>query len=712
VSRATGSRSHKVSGLRLIEVLSLSAVAGDVPAAASLMLRQLCAGLALAVTAFVAGRTLLGWMASGGSLRREATEPRPAARPGPGVVPGGRLATAVLATTLGLVVVAHAGLLLGLAGLLEPAPVLLVLAGIHLASLPGWRSLVQMARALSRPAGDLDGRAGEAQPGGEPGPGPGPRPWPAPRRLVALAAAAAGALPFALLTLYPPTAFDATLYHLPYARAFVAAGAMPFLPDLRIPIFPQLMETLFALLLLAAGELATQTVALLATLLTAALVLAWGRRFSPAAGWIAAATYAGSPVVVYLAGTAYVEPGLVLFATAALYATACWLDGAGPRWLTLAAVFAGAAADTKYLGLFILGLVALAAVAATPPGPPETAAARWRRLATVAVAGGLVIAPWYGRIVAATGNPVFPFLPGVFGLSPWNPLGFHPVADLREHPGAIVLGLLRLPWDAVVARSRLGGSPPYSPIILLGLPALLVGAVYRRRVRVLLLTAAAYAVLVLAMLPDARYLLVALPLVCLALGDSLATALAALARRASRTSRRRQAEPAARVAAAILALAIFLPGWCYAVYRLGRQGPLPATPAERDAYLARALPVYPALRYLDQACGGSYTLYAIHAENMTYFAAGRFLGDWTGPASYTRVLPADGDARLLFGRLRMLGADHLLTVEGDPALPPIFGPAFDGFFQPVYADGRARLFALRGARCGPSSGRQPAGGPH
>jgi hypothetical protein len=707
---------------------SLPALAREVLAAAGLLLRQLCAGLTLAVTAYAAGRTLLGLAGAtepgpgvGAGTGQEpgagsvaADSGSPAGPPPPGLAVGGGLEMAALATTLGLVAVASLGLLLGLAGLLEPLPVLLVLAAIHLASLPVWRSwlsriawrsrlslpsMPQVLRRFPGPAGRCrDGRevAGEA----------GARQ----RRLAWLAAGTGVLLPMALLTLYPPTAFDATLYHLPYARAFAASGSLPFLTDLRVPIFPQLMEMLFALMLLFAGELATQAVALLATMLTVALVLVWGRRFSSAAGWIAAAAYAGSPLVVYLAGTAYVEPGLVLFATAAFYSVARWLEGparavgqAAPAgrasgadgWLTLAAVFGGAAADTKYLGLFVLGLVALAAVTASPPGAPVP---RWRRLARVAVAGGIVIAPWYGRIVAATGNPVFPFLPGIFGSSPWNPLGFDSTTGLRAHLADLAVGLLRLPWDAVFARSRLGGSPPYSPIFLLALPALLAGAVFRRRARLLLATAAAYAVIVLALRPDARYLLVALPLVCVALGDSLAAGLDGWARW------RRGDERWLAAAGAVLALAIFLPGWCYAAYRIDRQGPLPVTLAEREAFLARSLPVYPSLRYLDHACGGSYTVYAVHAENMAYFASGRFLGDWTGPAAYRRILPANGDARLLFERLRAIGADHLLTVEGDPALPPLFSASFDGLFRLVYADGRARLFALRGTSCGAARG--------
>jgi 4-amino-4-deoxy-L-arabinose transferase-like glycosyltransferase len=689
---------------------SLDSLASGVLAAASLLLRQLLAGAVLTVTACVAGRTLLGWLGvveAGNRRAGTASEPRPR------VDPGGAGETAAVAISLGLVVVAEVGLLLGLSGLLKPGAILLAVLGIHLASLPAWRSLL---RGLGGLAGRLGGRA---EGGGEAA---------ARRRgrrhlLWLVGGAAAALLPTALLTLYPPTAFDATLYHLPFARAFASSGALvPFLPDLRMPAFPQLVETLFAMLLLFGGNLATQAVSLLATMLTVALLLVWGRRASPAAGWIAAAAYAGSPLVIYLAGTAYVEPSLVLFATAAFYAVSRWREGAGSGWLTLAAIFAGAAADTKYLGLFVVGLVAVAAVAAAPPGPRVS---RWRRLGGVALAFGIVAAPWYGRIVAATGNPVFPYLPRLFGSSPWAPPIRHGF-DLPALAAGVAVRLLRLPWDAVFARSRLGGYPPYSPVFLLTLPALLAGALARRRVRALLLAAAAYTVLILALLPDARYLLVVLPLVCLAVGDSLAWSLAWLASRlplAFPASHRPlpSSAPLSGLAdgrppgqgwvdarAALLALAIFLPGWGYSLFSLYRLGPVPVTPAEREAFLARKLPMFSSIRYLDRVCGNAYTLYAIHAENMVYLAAGRFLGDLTGPAAYRLVVPADGDAELLYRRLRSLGADHLLTVEGDPALPPIFTAAFDRLFRLVYADGRARLFALRGTSCGSISRPGPS----
>ncbi len=42
--------------------------------------------------------------------------------------------------------------------------------------------------------------------------------------------------------------------------------------------------------------------------------------------------------------------------------------------------------------------------------------------------------------------------------------------------------------------------------------------------------------------------------------------------------------------------------------------------------------------YLNRTLGSRYTVWAVHAENLSYYARGRFLGDWAGPAGFARVL--------------------------------------------------------------------------
>jgi 4-amino-4-deoxy-L-arabinose transferase-like glycosyltransferase len=562
---------------------------------------------------------------------------------------------------LGLAGLAHLGFVLGLAGRLRPAPVLLVVAGIHLLGFRvgprrlSWLGWLGWLRWLAtEPLRRL--------------------------RVRPMLLAAVAVLPLALLPLYPPTAFDATLYHLPFARGFVASGGLPFLADLRFPVFPQVNEMLFAEVLLFApdvSDIAVHGVPWLMTMLTAALLWSWARDSfsSAAAGGLAAAIYLGNPIVVYLAGIGYVDAGLTLFVTSALYALRRFRSSGERRWLVLAAVFAATAADTKYLGLFFVGVIGLTVLCGRPPGPGRVR----RALLFVAVAAA-VLAPWYGRIYAWTGNPLFPYFPRVFGSSPWAPIRFR--SFLTRPLGSRGIDLVRLPWDLVFERGRYNGQPPYSPLYLAVLVPALVAAFKDPRQRRFLGLAAVYAFACLGLPPDARYLLPAVPLVSL----SAAGALLALPGRSPRRS---------RLLTAGLCAGCFLPGWLYALYRLHHLGPPPLTPAGREAYLARQQPCYPAVASLNRTLGSGYTVWALHAENLSYYAQGRFLGDWVGPAKFDRVLANPRGPRDLHDRLRRLKAGYLL-IPSSVHLPPLpEDSSGQHWFQPVYADSAARVYRLR-----------------
>ncbi len=739
-------------------------------ATALFLLVHALAFAALAVTAYVAGSALL-------------IAARLAARAGgPAVlgmaVPGDGVEMAAMALPLGFLAVGQVGLLLGLLGWLRPAPAAAALVAVHALAWRGWRLLAGQARSVWRRARKAmrARRAGAA---------------------LAAAALALAATPYVLLSLYPPTAFDATLYHLLYARQFAATGGLPFLRNLRYPIFPQLQEVASALVMLFADDVAAQGVTLLATFGTALLLLAWGSRGAGpqrSAGGLAAAAFLGCPIVAALAGTAYVEPAMVWFGTAALYSFWRWrhdrvAEGAqgaggaggaeaggargahlGQRWLVLAGVLAGGAAAVKYLGLAFVAAVAGGA-AALPAGRAGLLV-RCRRLLLVGAAAAAFIAPWYLRIAAATGNPLFPYFPDVFGNSPWVAHEFPGLTGLQAGAGRVLTALVRLPWDMVVARQRLGGHPPYSPFFLLLLPLLVVAAWRRQRIRWLLLLAAGYAVLVLALLPEARYLLPLAPLLALAVGETAASAGRAgtgVAGALGSTEgpgqpgapgglddsrdhgglgdrgnpgfsgssgvpgagnpgasdgpgrseisgpgnprdpgghRRHGGRRPPRLVAA-MGLLLFLPGWLYAGYRVARFGPLPVTAGAREGFLRRELPVYPAIRFLNRAAARPYTVYALHAENMAYFAAGDFLGDWSGPAAFGAVVPADGDPARLVRNLRRLGAGYLLLVTGKTSPVDAGGPAFQRLFRRVYADCNAEVFVLAGAPAASSPAAPP-----
>src|SRR4051812_8455708 len=277
---------------------------------------------------------LLGLAATAWVLGRGATRAL-------GVASSGRLEKWLVSTVLGLALVSYLLFFLGLAGRLQTVPVLLAAALVHVLGTSIWRETWN------------DLRAGGLRPA-----------WVAILFLVVL--------PFALPALYPPSGFDGTLYHLPYARAFVETGGLPYLADRRFPVFPQANEILFAAVMLFGRDVAAQGVQLFATLLTAALLFLWARRSFPGlrmAGALAAAIFLGHPLVSYLAGTAYIEPGLTLFVTRGLFAVSRWRETGDRRWLIPAAVLAATAADVKYLGLYFLGAAALLVVFAAPARP-------------------------------------------------------------------------------------------------------------------------------------------------------------------------------------------------------------------------------------------------------------------------------------------------------------------------------------------------------
>ncbi|HXU46529.1 MAG TPA: glycosyltransferase family 39 protein [Thermoanaerobaculia bacterium] len=561
-----------------------------------------------------------------------------------------RWVEAGLDLALGLALLSALGFWLGLAGCLRMGALVLgaaLLAGLLFLIRP--RASPRNGRGQGVPAG--------SSALGEPG-------W-----RLALPILALVALPLAVLALYPPTAFDPTLYHLPYARAFVATGGLPYLPDLRFPVFPQASEVLFAEAMLLANDRAAQLLSLVATLATAGILFSWARRaWGAEAGALAAGLFLGGPIVAYLSGTAYTEPLLVLFTAATFACLDRYLADEDPRRLAFAGFLAGTAAAVKYLGLFAVGAALLVAVSRGNLG------ARIRRSGLACAFAALAVAPWYARNAVYTGNPIFPLWQRAFGADGWkSPIDYAPM------PGdsfARLADLAAIPWTLSVDRGVVGRMPPWSPAIWIACVVALAATRRDVRVRRLLAAAAAYLAAFLVLPIDARYLLPILPLLAVAGAGSLA-----------RLFDRRRPTLALALAVALL------PGWLWSLYDLHRLGPLPTDGTSRERFLAARLPAYAALRDLERRGGASASVYAFYAENHAYYAPGRFQGDWSGPASFDAVLSAAGSGDGLADALERLGADHLLTVVAhEPPLPR--DSSFDRRFRRVYDDGRARVWQV------------------
>ena len=456
------------------------------------------------------------------------------------------------------------------------------------------------------------------------------------RQLTRGSAVALGTLPLFFLALYPPLAFDETLYHLPFVRAIARSGAIRFLAEHRFPVFPQLQELLCVPPFLMAGDTATHLVALAEVLILTGLMIAWPRQ--RLTGFLVAALVLGNPIVIQMATITYTEAALMLFVAAGFYC----LD----RNPIAAGFLLGTACSVKYLGCYFAaaGFAYLLLFGAN----------RRRTIPLFLGALAAAVLPMYGRIVALTGNPFFPFLPSLFGASPWM---------LPATPRTA--NVLRLFWDITFARERVNFQPPYSPLFAVAMLITFIAAIRDRRATFLAAVCIGYIAIFTFLPQDSRYLLPLLPLVAMAAASAVAPML----------------RKKAIVALSLLAVA---PGIAYAGYRFVRQGPLPLTSAQRRQYLEVHIPEYRALEHR-----GPGRIYVCGAEQLKYFGGDDLLGDVAGPFAYDTIMGKDFPGRLTRFHIRYLLVSRAHCPVAWQRLPS------PPRFELVYADDGATLWQVQ-----------------
>ncbi|MEM8963014.1 MAG: glycosyltransferase family 39 protein [Acidobacteriota bacterium] len=561
------------------------------------------------------------------------------------------------------------GLALGLVGWLQPPVVWSVIVGVHVAAWPLWRDAI---KRLPPHLADLRWPW-----------------WTIPAVLVLLT-------PSLLLPLYPPVAYDAAMYHLPYADLFAEQGRVVFASDLRYPVFPQLVNLLFTLIFLVANDISAALVQTLAMLSVGLLLYAWvapmaGRR----AGLWAAAIWLGNPLVAWNARAAMVDVALALFVVVGVYGFVRWWRTRHLGWLVVSAAGCGFAAGTKYHGLiFVAMLVAASCLDAMQK----------RKLTPVLAAVVVVVlvaSPWYARNAYHTGNPVFPLFFQVFGESEWSFFlrDQDSVEDLTwlddavpgddealasKMTGAAVeiprlIGermwsliteesrdLLLLPWRLSFEHQRFQRAP-VSPIYLFLLPWLLLLAVRDAQARWLIAISIGYGVICLATAGDPRYLIPVLGVLAVPAALAIDRIHGDLEKAWPRLFRHRLFRH--RLVGAWIGLALLTPATAYSTFKLSELGPLPVTAEQRDAHLNRA-PCHGAIRDLNRRLGAAYTAYALQCEDQVYHAEGRLLGNQFGPYRFVKVNRRLQDAAALHEALRGFDAQYFVITFCETRFPP------------------------------------------
>lgn len=546
-----------------------------------------------------------------------------------------------ISTSLGLGVIAYLIFFLGISGFLYPYVVLIAIVILQLACYPIWLELfrrIKLSKSL----------------------------------LIGLLIVAAVLTPGFLFSLFPPTAFDSIMYHLPFAKIYIANHQIVPATFIRYSFSPQTNEMLFIFMMLFDADVGAQLVQWLMMLLVSTTLIAWGSRvFTFQAGLWAAVLWLATPLVIWLGASAYIDIGLTLFITLTAYALFNWITTKEKSWLIFAAVFCGLAVSSKYSALFFLGIFGLTVLY------KSIRDSRFSDVVVFSVIAGGIAAPWYLRNLYYTGNPLFPFMASIFGYSFWN-------AD------DIARQLTDWAYNGIRGRSF---QFYYDALILL-FPTLLIFpfviffGIKNKYIRALLAVVLIFVLFWLSSASLPRYLLPVLPLLCLATAASLKL----LTERVSFLHKATEH----KLMPFIIALLIISPGWLFAAIKVYRRLPLPINLEQRDVYLSQQLDTYPFYKFLNERHGKNYKLYALSDSNMAYYADGQFMGDWFGPARFQDVLDNMKNGETLFRKLKDLEADYFLVrtnSEIKVTLPnDVF---FKTHFKPVLITPQATLFALQ-----------------
>lgn len=298
----------------------------------------------------------------------------------------------------------------------------------------------------------------------------------------------------------PPMGWDALAYHLSIPRIYLDSGGLRDLPWLPQSRWPHLLQTLYALPMSLGADWAG---ALLHASLAAALVFSVYRAAQAQGGWGAAVAAAlllmSQPVLLETAPQPHSDAALALFHFLACVHLLRWDKEREGSALALAGLLSGLSAASKLYGALLSA--ALLVWVLRRGG--------WRAALSFALWAALPVVPWHLRTWALSGNPVWPFASCLFG-------GVH-------DPAWVARAQLRISvWDFprdIPLLLRYGPQFLLLPAGLLSLAAAFLGLRPDPLSRLLLGSSAALAIVALPTHEVWRYLLPALPALCLLSGS-------------------------------------------------------------------------------------------------------------------------------------------------------------------------------------------------
>ncbi len=219
-----------------------------------------------------------------------------------------------------------------------------------------------------------------------------------------------------ILNLTPPISRDAIIHHLAIPKLWLAHGGFYEIPWADFSYYPMNIDLLYLIPLYFKNDIVPKFIHFAFGFGTGLLIYCYLKnRLSKNCGFLGFLIFFSTPAVARLSTTAYIDLGMVFFATASILAFVRWRDDdyVDAKWLILSAVCMGIAAGSKYNALiawFFLNLMIVFYYSRdTKKGLPAL-----RYGVTFFAIALLVVSPWFIKNYIQTGNPIYPLFDSFF----------------------------------------------------------------------------------------------------------------------------------------------------------------------------------------------------------------------------------------------------------------------------------------------------------
>ncbi|MCE5322091.1 glycosyltransferase family 39 protein [bacterium] len=479
--------------------------------------------------------------------------------------------------------------------------------------------------------------------------------------------------------LAPPSMsdWDSLAYHLSVPKLFLNHGGMYYISFMSHSNFPMLMETIYTLPLQFDNPAAAKMVTYLtAVLLVASVMLLTRKHFSSKAAPLAAIAFAGMPIVMWLATTAYIDIAMALYTVLAVHLLLNYLDQPERHYIIGSAVAAGFAASTKMTGLVIIPLIL--AWLLIDRFCSQGRKIEWKNGLAFVVAALIVCSPWYIKSVIYTGSPVYPFFYSVFGGRNWTAELAHNYSTQQSlfGMGHGLAAFLMLPYNLAFHSEKFYDTAGLfvGPIFLVGLPVLLLAKYRSRKLVGLTLFFLAFLITWFALTQQSRYLVPGFAV--------LAVLIAALAYSDGRFHISYYA-----LWSVFLLTAVF--GILTLCSAITNTAPVVFCRESRDEYLSRTLDIYPADQWINENLPADAKI-ALFGDTRGFYLDRAYV--WADPghnAEFTRYFASP---KKLVRYLKSRGVTHVLInysfyPQWGKGTQAVYGAIDKGLLEQIYPNG-------------------------